>query len=136
MVLVQTRTVADKASLSGLRRAIRGDLSRAGVEPAAVFDCLVAVTEAWNHVLEDAASDHAAPALAWSVESGSVRFQVQESCTRASARASHPSGRGRPAGPLQTVADDLPLALMRTVMDEVDVEDGPAGRMISLTKHL
>ena len=48
---MQTHPVGDKASLSGIRRRIRADLARAGVDPAKTFDCLVAVTEACANAL-------------------------------------------------------------------------------------
>ncbi|HJR45952.1 MAG TPA: ATP-binding protein [Actinomycetota bacterium] len=132
---MQTRSVADKASLSGLRRSIRADLSHAGVDPSLAFDCLVAVTEACTQALTNCHGDDDEPAVSWTLDSTSVRFDVAErACTRAVSRAAHPSGGGQPAG--EVLVPDLPLALMRSLMDEVQVSQGPSGRIVSLTKLL
>ena len=138
MVDVQTRSVADKASLSDLRRSIRADLTRAGVDPGRAFDCLVAVTEACTKVLLQQATDSFdGPAITWEIDSGCVRFQIHERFTRTSSKASHPSGGGRATFPgLEVVPDDLPLALMSGLMDEVVVRDGSGGRITTLTKQL
>ena len=138
MVDVQTRSVADKASLSGLRRSIRADLSRAGVDPCCAFDCLVAVTEACTQVLlQGSAENLDGPAITWEIDSGCIRFQIHERVTRTSSKASHPSGGGRATFPgLELVPDEPPLALMNGLMDEIVVRDGSGGRITTLTKQL
>ena len=134
---VQTRSVADKASLSDLRRSIRADLTRAGVDPSSAFDCLVAVTEACTQVLLQQATEIDGPAITWEIDPGCIRFQIHERFTRTSSKASHPSGGGRSTFPgLEVVPDDLPLALMSGLMDEVVVRDGSGGRITTLTKQL
>ncbi len=135
---VQTISVADKASLSGLRRSIRADLSRAGVDPSFAFDCLVAVTEACTQLLLRHSGEMAdGPAITWEIDSGCVRFQIHERFTRTSCKASHPSGGGRVSfRGRDVVPDDLPLALMNGLMDEVVVRDGSGGRTTTLTKQL
>ena len=91
---MQTHSVADKASLSGLRRSIRADLAHAGVDPSAAFDCLVAVTEACTQALVHCDGEGDEPAVSWTLHPGSVRFDVRETaCTRAVSKATHPSGR-------------------------------------------
>ena len=136
---MQTRSVADKASLSGLRRSIRADLSEAGVDPSTAFDCLVAVTEACTQALIACDGEGDEPAVTWGFEPGAVRFDVREhACTRAVSKATHPSGRPS-AGILEgaeLLGPDLPLALMRSLMDVVEVSQGPSGRIVSLTKLL
>lgn len=128
--------MADKASLSGLRRSIRADLSRAGVDAACAFDCLVAVTEACTQVLLGTEVPDA-PAITWEIEPGCIRFHIHERCTRTSSKASHPSGGGRSTfSGLELVPDDLPFALMNGLMDEVVVRDGSGGRTTTLTKQL
>lgn len=135
---MQTRSVADKASLSGLRRSIRADLSRAGVDPACAFDCLVAVTEACTQVLlagSNGISD--GPGITWEIDAACVRFHIHERCTRASSKASHPSGGGPSTfTDHEVVPHDLPFALMQGLMDEVVVRDGSGGRTTTLTKQL
>lgn len=134
---VQTRSVADKASLPGVRRSIRADLSRAGVDPSLAFDCLVALTEACTQVLLHSAGMPHGPAITWEIDGECVRFQIHEPCTRTSSKASHPSGGGRAifSGP-EVVPTDLPLACMNGLMDEVVVRDGSGGRTTTLTKQL
>jgi anti-sigma regulatory factor (Ser/Thr protein kinase) len=133
-VRVQTHSVADKASLSGLRRSIRSDLARAGVDPALTFDCLVAVTEACTQILLGSdGSDEAA--ITWSIEESAATFSIHQTCGRERCRASHPAGRSRPGPATAEILDgDLPLALMRQLMDRVSVEEGPGGRRTTLTK--
>ncbi len=135
MVPVHTRSVSDKASLSSLRKAIRADLSRAGVDPSVAFHCLVAVTEACTNALLNRAEAGAEPDLAWSIEPGCARFFVRESCGLASAQASHPSGGRRRGTTLEGARDDLPPGLIASLMDEVAVEEGAGGRTLCLTKH-
>ena len=136
---MQTHSVADKASLSGLRRSIRADLAHAGVDPSAAFDCLVAVTEACTQALVHCDGEGDEPAVSWTLHPGSVRFDVRETaCTRAVSKATHPSGRSPVASDAveELLGPDLPLALMRSLMDEVEVSEGPSGRIVSLTKLL
>jgi hypothetical protein len=132
---VQTRSVADKASLSGLRRSIRADLAHAGVDPSLAFDCLVAVTEACTQALTHCHAVDEEPAVSWTLDSRCVRFDVSEpACTRAVSKATHPSGG--PGAMDDPLGPDLPLAMMRSLMDEVEVSQGPSGRIVSLTKLL
>lgn len=136
---MQTHSVADKASLSGLRRSIRAVLADAGVDPSAAFDCLVAVTEACTQALIHCKDEGDEPAVSWRLDPGSIRFDVREAaCTRAVSKATHPSGRyPRATGAVdELLGPDLPLALMRSLMDEVEVCEGPSGRIVSLTKLL
>ena len=123
--------------MSGLRRSIRADLTRAGVDPSSAFDCLVAVTEACTQMLQQAAESLDGPAITWEIDSGCIRFQIHERFTRTSSKASHPSGGGRATFPgLEVVPDHLPLALVSGLMDEVLVRDGSGGRITTLTKQL
>lgn len=135
---VHTSSVADKASLSGLRRSIRADLSLAGVDPSCAFDCLVAVTEACTQVLLARPWEGGeGPTITWEIEPGCVRFHIHERFTRTSSKASHPSGGGRSTFVgAEVVPDGLPYALINGLMDEVVVRDGSGGRITSLTKQL
>lgn len=126
--------MADKASLSGLRRSIRADLCRAGVDPSLTFDCLVAITEACTQVLLKGRQDGDEPAVTWQIDRSHVCFEVRETCSRAASKASHPSGRSATVAGTDAVGENLPLAVMKSLMDDVRVLDGPRGRTISLTK--
>lgn len=135
MAYVQTRSVADKASLSDLRRRIRADLARAGVDPALTFDCLVAVTEACTQALLAGVELGDGPAVTWELDATTIRFEVLQSSSLRRSKASHPSAGPRFA--IRDVVDEaLPLALMENLMDRVTVQDGPGGRIITLTKQL
>lgn len=135
---VQTRSVADKASLSDLRRSIRSDLARAGVDPSCTFDCLVAVTEACTQVLlQNKPEAVEGPAITWEIEAERVRFHIYERCTPTSSKASHPSGGGRSTfRGAEVVPSDLAVTLMSGLMDNVVVRDGSGGRTTTLTKQL
>ena len=134
MAAVQTRTVADKASLSDLRRSLRHDLAAAGAPDPIAFDCLVAVTELWSR--SAAQPLEPAPSVRWDITPSEARFYIQRCGTKESCKASHPS-RAMPSIDLsQGALDDLALTLVTGLMDRVDVVDGPAGRIVCLTKSL
>ena len=133
---MRTHPLADKTSLSGVRRAIRSDLNRAGADPSLSFDCLVAVTEACtNALMHGHGTEDPAPEIRWEIDRGEVRFFVQDYSNQQWSRTSHPSWNG---------ADDLDeervggfgLDLMRGLMDEVELHIGPDGTTVCLTKSI
>lgn len=130
--------LADKASLSGVRRAIRSDLNRAGADPSLSFDCLVAVTEACTNALMHGHDDEdPLPEIEWEIDGEAARFFVQDYSTQHWSRTSHPSWDG-----LEELADiedrvgGFGLDLMRGLMDEVEIRIGPDGTTVSLIKRL
>lgn len=130
---VQPTSVADKASLSDLRRSIRADLAAAGADPSITFDCLVAVTEACAAALAGCSEGSDPPDISWDVHPGWVCFRVTQTCERTRSKAWHPS---RAAAGRGVVDDALPLVLIQGLMDGVRVEDRPSGRIVTLTKLL
>ena len=134
MADVQTRTVADKASLSDLRRTLRQDLAAAGVAEPVTFDCLVAVTEMWAHSAARAADP--APSVRWDITPSEARFYIQGCGTKESCMASHPS-RAMPSVALPADGlEDLAMTLVSGLMDRVEVVETSSGRTIHLTKSL
>lgn len=134
---MQPTSVADKASLSDLRRRIRADLAREGADPAVTFDCLVAITEACTSALGDCEDASDAPDISWRFEPSCVCFTVSQTCTRRRSKASHPSRAPRmdlrAAEPLERAQG---THLMKSLMDDVRIHDGPTGRIVTLTKLL
>ncbi|MDQ3878051.1 MAG: ATP-binding protein [Actinomycetota bacterium] len=131
---VQSKIVQDKASLSGVRRAIRADMSRVGIDPSMAFDCLVAVTEACtNALLHGTSGSHGMqPQIAWRIDPQAAYFWVQDHASLEWSRASHPSRTpeadfGRENG--------YGLEIMSGLMDEVDIASGPGGTTVALVKR-
>ena len=134
---VQPTAVVDKASLSDLRRSIRADLAGAGADPSITFDCLIAVTEACTAALLRCEEASDAPDISWEVQPGCICFTVSQTCTRSRSQASHPSrALDGDAAARDVVDENLPIGLIGSLMDEVSVQDGPAGRIVTLTKLL
>lgn len=133
MASVQTRSMADKASLSGIRRSLRHDLAAAGVAEPVAFDCLVAVTEIWSRAARDGTADPGA-SVTWDITPTEARFYIQAERTRDGCKASHPS-RGSVPRPAAS-AEELSLTLVTGLMDGVDVTEGAGGRIFCLTKIL
>lgn len=133
MAPVQTRSMADKVSLSGVRRSLRHDLAAAGVAEPVTFDCLVAVTEIWSRAAGDGGVDPGA-SVTWDITPTEARFYIQAERTRDGCKASHPS-RSSVVRPAASV-EELSLSLVTGLMDGVDVTDGAAGRTFCLTKFL
>ena len=134
---MQPTPVADKASLSDLRRRIRADLAGGGVDPSITFDCLVAVTEACTAALAGCLDDAGPPDISWEIHPRCICFRVCHTCTTWRSKASHPSRAAMGDGDTRDVVDEnLPATLIGRLMDEVRVQDGPSGRIVTLTKHL
>lgn len=93
MGCVHTTSVADKASLSDLRRSLRHDLAAAGVADPVTFDCLVAVGELWSRA-GGGISGQPGPSVTWDISPTELRFQVRSSHTIDGCKASHPSRTG------------------------------------------
>lgn len=130
--------LADKASLSGVRRAIRSDLNRAGVDPSLSFDCLVAVTEACTNALMHGHDDEDPfPEIEWEIDGDAARFFVLDYSTQQWSRTSHPSWDGlEDLDETEDRVGGFGLDLMRGLMDEVEIRIGPDGTTVCLVKKL
>ncbi len=135
---IATHVIVDKASVSSIRRAIRADFTRAGIDPAGTFDCLLAVTEACTNALAHGMCvdvDERHPEVSWHMSDQSAIFRVQDYSTKRWSLANHPA-----ASALGDLKEKLPegfgIGLMRELMDDVEIHVGPRGTTVVLTKHL
>jgi len=135
-VAVNKRPLADKASLSSIRKAIRADLSKAKVDPSLAFDCLVAITEACTNALLHGhrVADDPTPEILWEVDGAAARFYIQDYSTQQWSKTSHPSRDAE--AELEERIGGYGLDLMRGLMDEVDIQMGPEGTTVCLVKSL
>lgn len=131
---MNTHPVADKASLSGIRKLIRSDLNRAGIDPSLGFDCLIAITEACaNALLHASVGRESPPRIAWDIGPDNARFYVQDFATRPwNSKTMHPS---RTESDAEAQYGGFGIDLMRGLMDEVDIDVGPNGTTVSLVKR-
>jgi Histidine kinase-like ATPase domain len=136
------RAVADRASLSGIRKRIRAELAQAGADPSSSFDCLVAVTQACSHALFHGRSPSAGgytPQIRWEIGNEKACFYVEEPPTRERrAMAAHPS-RVSPRvseGERERTAEGYELDLMRGLMDEVEIDVSESVTTLRLLKRL
>lgn len=139
---MRSRAVADRASLSGIRRRIRAELAQAGADPSSSFDCLVAVTQACTNALfhggNPSGDDHP-PEIRWEIGDEEACFYVEESLTREwRAMAAHPSRVSLEVmeGELERRAEGFELDLMRGLMDEVEIDVSPSVTTVRLLKRL
>lgn len=130
---VQTKMVEGKASLSDVRRAIRADMTRVGIDPSKAFECLVAVTEACtNALLHGTGSRGRQPQIAWRIDPRAAYFWVQDHSSREWSRAAHPSRSSERDAHKE---NGYGLELMSGLMDEVDIASEPAGTTVALVKR-
>lgn len=125
--------------MSGVRRRIRADLHGAGVDPAVLFDCLVAVTEACTNALLHGVDDGGPiPQVSWAIEGPEIRFIVQDFAGQEWSMAVHPSGGLSQLSPeaAEERVGGYGLTIIRELMDEVDVDVSPEGTVVSLVKRL
>jgi anti-sigma regulatory factor (Ser/Thr protein kinase) len=132
-VPVKKHPLADKASLSGVRKKIRSDLSRVGADASHAFDCLVAVTEACtNALVHGQRADDPSPEILWEVDHDAARFYIQDYSNQQWSKTSHPSRETQ--AELEERIGGFGLDLMRGLMDEVDIQIGPDGTTVCLVK--
>ncbi len=125
--------LTDGRSLSGVRTAIRGDLTSAGADADVAFDCLVAVTEACSNALEYGRprGDERAPEISWVVGSRGARFEIRDFSLKEWSRAVHPS---RDRG--EALRDrGYGFELMHGLMDEVEIGVHRHGTVVILSKR-
>lgn len=130
------RSVDDRSSLSGIRKAIRADLANADADPSLCFDCLIAVTEACTNALTHSLSRNGEshPVVWWDVEDSVARFWIEDFSDERWSMSRHPS---RSVESVTVDLDDsVGLDLMKDLMDEVVVNSVPQGTMVALTKNV
>jgi anti-sigma regulatory factor (Ser/Thr protein kinase) len=132
---VRKHPLADKASLSGVRKEIRADLTKVGADPSLSFDCLVAVTEACtNALVHGHRADDPPPEILWEIDGHSARFYIQDYSTQEWSKTSHPSRDAE--AEFEERIGGFGLDLMRGLMDEVDIQIGSDGTTVCLVKQL
>ena len=128
---VQVQALADKSSLSGIRRAIRVQLQDAEASPSQSFDCLVAVTEACTNALLHGrgAGDARDPEVEWEITHACARFLIRDFAPheRAKSKTTPKDKEKRDGG--------YGLKMMRQLMDEVDIKFSPTGTTVALVKY-
>ena len=137
---MQCEPLSGKASLSGIRRLIRADLTAVGADASLAFDCLVAITEACSNALvhgQARSPGSAPPEINWEISKGEARFVIVDFSTEEWSRTIHPSWDS------DEIPDDMSrriggfgLDIMRGLMDDVDIEIGSSGTKVTLVKML
>lgn len=123
-------TLADKSSLSGIRKQIRSELNAIDAPADPAFDCLVAVTEACTNALlhgGDADSSRS-PVISWTIESDCARFKIEDYSGKEGAEPLDSDGSEDPRD------GGYGLAMMRRLMDSVDIRFSPVGTTVSMEK--
>ena len=123
------QTLADKSSLSGIRKQIRSELNSIGAPSGPAFDCLVAVTEACTNALLHGvdANGSPAPEISWSIDESCARFLIKDFSNKEGAERRDPESEPRDGG--------FGLPMMRKLMDTVDVHFSPSGTTVALEKR-
>lgn len=128
---MQVQALADKSSLSEIRRVIRAQLQEAEASPSQAFDCLVAVTEACTNALLHGrgAGDARDPEVEWEITHACARFIIRDF-------ALHESSKSKPRAKDDEKRDGgYGLKMMRQLMDEVDIRFSPKGTTVALVKY-
>jgi anti-sigma regulatory factor (Ser/Thr protein kinase) len=137
--VTMSHPVADRRSLSGIRRRLRAEMSRLEIDPSLSFDCLVAVTEACTNALVHGMneSDAAHPRLSWEIDRDFARFAVEDFSAHGWSMAAHPSGGllDMSREQYERRVGGFGLPIMRQLMDDVDIHIGSRGTTVVLTKH-
>ena len=116
---------------------MRADLSRAGIDDAVTFDCLVAVTEACSNALIHGRGDNdeTDPVVSWRIEPSCLSFLIQDFAGREWSKNVHPS-REAPETILDSRVGGYGLGLMTALMDSVDIGYRSGGTMVAMVKQL
>ena len=127
---VQVQALADKSSLSGIRKIIRSELKDAEAPASESFDCLVAVTEACTNALVHGRGESEAPdpEIGWEIDSACARFYIRDF-------APQQTPSTKPAAKGEERDGGYGLKMMRQLMDEVDIRFSPEGTTVMLVKY-
>ncbi|HYI43890.1 MAG TPA: ATP-binding protein [Actinomycetota bacterium] len=128
---MQVHPLADKSSLSGIRKLIRAELRDVEAPASESFDCLVAVTEACTNALVHGRGDGGPdPEISWEIDRGEARFTIRDFAAHGPSKP--------PDGPPDKEERDggYGLKMMRQLMDNVDIRFSPQGTTVLLVKLL
>jgi serine/threonine-protein kinase RsbW len=123
-------------SVPVMRRVLGDTLRGLGVDEEAVYDILLAATEACTNVLQHSGRD--APGYAVVASVGAVGCQVEVADEGTGAAFPEPGRREPPAAAIAQLAESgRGLAVMRACMDNVTLDSSPdRGTVVTLRKHL
>jgi anti-sigma regulatory factor (Ser/Thr protein kinase) len=136
---VQSHLLDDKASLSKIRKLIRLELVRVGARPSAVFDCLVAVTEACSTALQGRSDQVGEPSrVYWTIDRVRAEFCVEDYSvlTEGGAPTDRPKRRLHEVLEEETGLTDLGTDVINGLMDEVTVDRNDEGTVTKMVKRL
>jgi anti-sigma regulatory factor (Ser/Thr protein kinase) len=136
---VQSHLLDDKASLSKIRKLIRLELVRVGARPSAVFDCLVAVTEACSTALQGRSDQVGEPSrVYWTIDRAQAEFCVEDYSvlTEAEKTPDRPRRRLHEVLAEETGLTDLGSDVIHGLMDEVTIERNDEGTVTKMVKQL
>jgi serine/threonine-protein kinase RsbW len=126
----------ERLSVPVMRRVLGDTLRRLGVDEEAVYDILLAATEACTNVLQHSGREGLGYAVMTSV--GAVGCQVEVADEGIGARFPDPARREPPHTPVAQLAESgRGLAVMRACVDNVILDSTPdRGTVVTLRKHL
>ena len=134
---MQAHLLVDKASLSKIRKLVRADLVKAGARPSAVFDCLVAVTEACTQALHGCGEKAGEPPkISWVIDHQRAEFCVEDYSKLRTSTKPHPIRRLNEVLEKETGLKGLGDDVIGGLMDEVDVEETDVWRSVKMAKVL
>lgn len=126
----------ERLSVPVMRRVLGDTLRGLGVDEEAVYDILLAATEACTNVLQHSGRD--APGYAVVTSVGAVGCQVEVADEGIGAAFPEPGRHEPPATAIAQLAESgRGLAVMRACMDNVILDSSPdRGTVVTLRKHL
>jgi serine/threonine-protein kinase RsbW len=127
---------SERLSVPVMRRVLGDTLRGLGVDEEAVYDILLAATEACTNVLKHSGRD--APGYAVVTSVGAVGCQVEVADEGTGASFPEPGRRAPRATAIAQLAESgRGLAVMRACMDHVTMDSSPdGGTVVTLRKRL
>jgi anti-sigma regulatory factor (Ser/Thr protein kinase) len=134
---VPLHALADKSSLSGIRKLIRARLMEVSAPASESFDCLVAVTEACTNALVHGRGDKEAPdpQVSWEIDHEVARFNIKDFATFKETKTVDLQERKDEKDAKEERDGGYGLKMMRQLMDEVDIQFNPGGTTVLLVKY-
>jgi serine/threonine-protein kinase RsbW len=126
----------ERLSVPVMRRVLGDTLRGLGVDEEAVYDILLAATEACTNVLRHSSREATGYAVVTSV--GAIGCQVEVADEGTGASFPEPERREPAATPVAQLAESgRGLAVMRACVDKVTLDSTPdRGTVVTLRKHL
>jgi hypothetical protein len=125
--------------LSKIRKLIRLELVKVGARPSAVFDCLVAVTEACASALQGRSDQVGEPSrVMWTITRAQAEFCVEDytALTEGEKNTNRPRRRLHEVLEEETGLTNLGSDVINGLMDEVTIEKNDGGNVTKMLKRL